>query len=150
MARLGMPPSKPTDPVTVNPAVQSTVEREIKLAVGERFRVPKLPGTPLPRRRLTSTYYDTSQYDLAHAGITLRHRFERGKQAWQLKLALMKDRQEIELVGRQSAPPTLFRDLLFLHLGQRQLIPVATLRVWRAGVHVRIDNVPVADVTLDH
>src|SRR4029077_4813630 len=38
----------------------------------------------------------------------------------------------------------------FLHLGQRQLIPVATLRVWRAGVHVRIDNVPVADVTIDH
>jgi CHAD domain-containing protein len=150
MARPGTPPSKPTDPVTVNPAVQSTVEREIKLAIGDRFRLPELPGTPLPRRRLTSTYYDTSQYDLAHAGITLRHRIERGKQAWQLKLALMKDRQEIELVDRQAAPPTLFRDLLFLHLGQRQLVPVATLRVWRAGVRVRMDNVPVADVTLDH
>ena len=29
-------------------------------------------------------------------------------------------------------------------------MPVATLRVWRAGVRVRMDNVPVADVTLDH
>ncbi len=150
MARLGIPPSKPPDPATFSPAVQSTVEREIKLAVGDCFRLPKLPGTPLPRRRLTSTYYDTPQYDLAHAGITLRHRIERGKQAWQLKLALMKDRQEIELVNRQSAPPPLFRDLLFLHLGQRQLTPVATLRVWRTGVRVRMDNVPVAEVTLDH
>lgn len=150
MARANKPPSKSPDPVTVGPAVQSMVEREIKLAVGDHFRLPELPGTPLPRHRLTSTYYDTSQYDLAHAGITLRHRIERGKQAWQLKLALMKDRQEIELVDRQSVPPALFRDLLFLHLGQRQLMPVATLRVWRAGARVCMDNVPVADVTLDH
>jgi CHAD domain-containing protein len=150
MARANNPPSKPPDPVVVNPTVKSTVEREIKLAVDDHFRLPELPGTPLPRRLLTSTYYDTPQYDLAHAGITLRHRVERGKQAWQLKLPLMKDRQEIELVDRQSIPPTTFRDLLFLHLGQQQLMPVATLRVWRSGVRVRIDNAPVADVTLDH
>jgi len=150
MARANKPPSKPPDPVAFNPAVQSTVEREIKLAIDPNFRLPPLAGIPLPRRLLTSTYYDTSQYDLAHAGITLRHRIERGKQAWQLKLALMKDRQEVELVDRQSAPPTMFRDLLFLHLGQRPLMPVATLRVWRTGVRVRMDNVPVADVTLDH
>ena len=143
-------PSKPPDPVTVNPAVKSTVEREIKLAVDDHFRLPSLPGIPLPRRLLTSTYYDTSQYDLAHAGITLRHRVERGKQAWQLKLPLMKDRQEIELVDRQSIPPTTFRDLLFLHLGRRRLVPVATLRVWRSGVRVHMDNAPVADVTLDY
>jgi inorganic triphosphatase YgiF len=150
MARANKPPSKPPDPATVIPAVQSKVEREIKLAIDSHFRLPALPSIPLPRRLLTSTYYDTSQYDLAHAGITLRHRIERGKQAWQLKLALMKDRQEIELVGRQPVPPTQFRDLLFLHLGQRQLMHVATLRVWRAGVRVRMDHVPVADVTLDH
>lgn len=149
MARADKTSSKPPDPVAVNPTVTSMVEREIKLTVGDRFRLPDLPGTPLPRQRLTSTYYDTSQYDLAHAGITLRHRVERGKQAWQLKLPLMKDRLEIELVDRQSVPPTLFRNLLFLHLGQRQLMPVATLRVWRAGVRTRMDRVPVADVTLD-
>jgi CHAD domain-containing protein len=148
MPRTIQPPVKPAHP-TVNPAVQSTVEREIKLAVDDRFRLPPLPGVPLPRRLLTSTYYDSSQYDLAHAGITLRHRVERGKQAWQLKLPLMKDRQEIELVDRQSTPPAMFRDLLFLHLGQRQLVPVATLRVWRAGICVRMDDAPVAEVTLD-
>jgi CHAD domain-containing protein len=150
MARANKPPSKPLSSPTITPTVQSTVEREIKLAVSDHFRLPKLPGTPLPRRLLTSTYYDTSQYDLAHAGITLRHRVERGKQAWQLKLPLMKNRQEVELVDRQPIPPTMFHDLLFLHIGQRPLMHVATLRVWRAGIRVRLDHAPVADVTLDH
>jgi CHAD domain-containing protein len=61
----------------------------------------------------------------------------------------MKDRQEVELVDGQSTPPALFRDLLSLHLGQQNLMPVATLRVWRAGVRVHIDHAPVADVMLD-
>ena len=150
MARPNKPPSKPPDSVVVNPPVQSTVEREIKLAIHDHFRLPELPGTPLPRRLLTSTYYDSAQYHLAHAGITLRHRVERGKQAWQLKLPLMKDRQEIEMVGRRSIPPTTFRDLLFLHLGRRRLLPVTTLRVWRSGVRVHMNNAPVANVTLDY
>jgi CHAD domain-containing protein len=126
------------------------VEREIKLAVDDHFRLPPLPGIPLPRRLVTSTYYDTSQYNLAQARITLRHRIERGKQAWQLKIPLIKNRQEVEIVDRQSRPPTTFRDLLFLHLGNRRLVPVATLRVWRAGVCVYMDDNPVADVTLDY
>ena len=150
MARPNKPPSKPPDHPAVNLVVRTTVEREIKLAVDDHFRLPKLPGIPLPRRLLTSTYYDTAQYDLAHAGITLLHRVERGKQAWQLKLPLMKDRQEIEILDRQPNPPATFRDLLFLPLGQRQLLPVATLRVWRAGIRVRMGHTPVADVTLDH
>lgn len=129
--------------------LSSTIEREIKLAIEPGFRLPPLPGIPLTRRLLTSTYYDTPQYDLAHAGITLRHRIERGKHAWQLKVPLMKDRQEIELIDRQSTPPTTFRDLLFIHLGQQKLVPVATLRVWRAGVRVNMDKTDIADVTID-
>ena len=150
MARANKPPSKPPDPIALIPTVKSAVEREIKLAIDPDFRLPPLSGIPLPRHLVTSTYYDTSQYDLAHEGITLRHRVERGTQAWQLKLPLVKDRQEIEMVDRRSSPPATFRDLLFLHLGQRQLMPVATLRVWRAGIHMHMDNIPVADVTLDH
>jgi CHAD domain-containing protein len=150
MARADKPPSKPPDPVTGNPTVTSTVERELKLAVDDRFRLPELLGTPIPRRLQTSTYYDTSQYDLAHAGITLRHRVERRKQAWQLKLPLMKDRLEVELVTRETIPPATFRELLFLHVRQRALLPVATLRVWRAGIRVRVDRAPVAEVTIDH
>jgi CHAD domain-containing protein len=150
MVHVDKPSLKPLDPLAVNQVVRSTIEREIKLAVDDRFRLPAFPGTPIPRRLLISTYYDTPQYDLACGGITLRHRVERGKQAWQLKLPLMKDRQEVEIADAQAIPPTLFRDLLILHLGQHELIPVTTLRVWRAGVRVRIDHAPVADVMLDH
>ena len=130
--------------------VRSAVEREIKLAVADHFHLPHFPGTPLPRRQLTSTYYDTAGYELAHAGITLRYRVARGTHAWQLKLPLMHHRQELEIAGRQSVPPKTFRDLLFLHIGQRPLMSIATLRTWRSGWHVLQDNVPIADVTLDN
>ena len=130
--------------------VSSKIEREIKLSITPGFRWPPLPGIALPRRFVTSTYYDTSGYDLARAGITLRYRTERGKQAWQLKLPLIKDRQEIEIVDRQQNPPAILQDLLFLHIEQQKLVPVATLRVWRTGVRVRTNQTPVADVTLDH
>ncbi|MGQ0667298.1 MAG: CHAD domain-containing protein [Nitrospiraceae bacterium] len=129
--------------------LSSKLEREIKLAVDPAFRLPRLPGLPLPRRLLTSTYYDTVSQDLAHARITLRHRVQRGKEVWQLKIPLGDDRQEIEALDRSPLPPASFRDLLFLHLQHRRLDPVATLRVWRTGVLVRRSRVPVAEVALD-
>jgi CHAD domain-containing protein len=126
------------------------VEHEIKLSVDSDFRLPRLPGVPLPRRLLTSTYYDTVSHDLAHARITLRHRVERDRAAWQLKIPLGRDRQELEVIDRNPLPPPTFRDLLQLHLQQRRLVPVATLRVWRTGVQVRERRRPVAEIALDH
>lgn len=131
-------------------AVHSTVEREIKLTINGRFRLPHFPGRPLPRRLLTSTYYDTTRYDLAHANITLRHRREHGTYKWQLKLPLIRDRQEIEITDRRTVPPTLFQELLMLHLEQRPLIPVAILQTRRTGMRVQAGDIPLADVTIDH
>ncbi len=129
--------------------LSSQRERELKLAVAPDFRLPRLPGTPLPRRQLISTYYDTAAYDLAHARMTLRHRIERGKKSWQLKIPLGDDRQEIEVAGIQADPPDSLRRLLMLHLGHRHLVPVVTLRVWRRGFLVRHGRVPVAEIALD-
>ena len=129
--------------------ISSQRERELKLAVAPDFHLPRLPGTPLPQRQLISTYYDTAAYDLAHARITLRHRIERGKKAWQLKIPLGDDRQEVEVAGTQADPPDALRRLLILHLGDRKLVPVVTLRVWRRGVLVRHGRVPVAEIALD-
>jgi CHAD domain-containing protein len=129
--------------------VSSKLEREVKLSVDSDFRLPRLPGTPLPRKLLTSTYYDTASHDLTHARITLRYRVEKGKKAWQLKLPLCDDRQEVEIVDQHQLPPATFRDLLVLHLGERKLAPVATLRVWRTGVLVRRNRTPVAEIALD-
>jgi len=128
----------------------SQPERELKLAVAPDFRLPRLPGTPLSRRQLISTYYDTTAYDLAHARITLRHRIERGKKAWQLKLPLGDDRQEIEVPDDEADPPASLCRLLTLHLGHRKLVPVVTLRVWRRGVLVRDRRRPLAEVVLDN
>ncbi len=134
----------------VSPApISSQAERELKLAIEADFRLPRLPGTPLPRRLLISTYYDTVAYDLAHARITLRHRIERGKKSWQLKIPLGDDRQEIDVPGDQAEPPASLRSLLILHLGHRRLVPVLTLRVWRRGFLVRQGRVPIAEIALD-
>lgn len=129
--------------------VSSKIEREIKLSVDPDFRLPRLPGTPLPRKILTSTYYDTASYDLAHAGMTLRYRVEQGKKAWQLTLPLGGDRQEVEIVDQHQLPPATFRDLLVLHLGEQKLVPVSTLRVWRTGALVRRNRTPAAEISLD-
>jgi inorganic triphosphatase YgiF len=66
--------------------LSAKLEREYKLAVARDFHLPRLPGVPLPRRLVISTYYDTAAYHLAHARITLRYRIERGKKVWQLKI----------------------------------------------------------------
>ena len=129
--------------------ISSTVEHELKLNVDSAFRLPPIPGTPLPRQVLTSTYYDTTSYDLALARITLRYRVERGKRTWQLKIPLGQDRQEIEMADGQTGPPAALRDLLMLFVGQRELTPVATLRVWRTGLRVRRGRVDSAEVVLD-
>lgn len=145
MTRLDTPlaPRSRSSPISSQP------ERELKLTVTPEFRLPRLPGTPLPRRQLISTYYDTAAYDLAHAKITLRHRIERGKKSWQLKIPLGDDRQEIEVNDHEPGPPASLRRLLTLHLGHRKLMPVVTLRVWRRGFLVRHGRTPVAEIALD-
>jgi len=130
--------------------VSSKLEHEVKLAVDSDFRLPPLSGVPLPRRLLVSTYYDTASHDLAHARITLRYRVERGKEAWQLKIPLGSDRQEIEVIDRSPLPPASLRDLLLVHLQHRRLVPVATLRVWRTGLQARQRRLPVAEIASDH
>lgn len=138
-------PHLTTAPVTI----KSAIELETKLGVDRRFRLPELNGERLPRRVLTSTYYDTSNYDLAHAQITLRRRTENRKGVWQLKLPMDGARREIELAGAAGVPPTALLDLLFLHLQGRVLGPVATLRTWRRGIRVHGAKGASVDVLLD-
>lgn len=126
-----------------------SLERELKLSVDRRFRLPDLPGDLLPPRVLTSTYYDTASYRLAGVGITLRRRVEKGVGTWQLKVPAGKARQEIEMPnGSREVPPHL-RDLLFVHLRGDMVAPVAKLRTWRSGIRVNGVDGPVADIVLD-
>jgi CHAD domain-containing protein len=132
-----------------DPALASTVERETKLIVDEVFRLPRLPGRPLPRRVFTSTYYDSLDHCLAQGQITLRYRVEGGLGLWQLKLPLVDGRREVEFRGEPGVVPRVFSDALVVHLEGKRLAPVATLRTWRTGTRVTLGRGMEADVVLD-
>src|SRR5262245_54513568 len=129
--------------------MRATLERELKLAVGPRFRLPALPGKPLPPRVFTSTYHDTADHRLARAGVTLRRRVERRAAAWQLKLPRGAARLELEPAGGAGAPPEEMRDLVTAYARGHALGPVATLRTRRSGVQVRGLAGPIAEVVVD-
>ena len=127
--------------------VKSAIERELKLTVAAGFKLPPLKGARLPAKLLTSVYFDTPDLRLARARITLRHRTQGRKSAWQLKLPLDCGRREIEMPGKSSTPPPQILDLLFIHLQDAAVQPVATLRTRRTGI--RVGGSKGADVVLD-
>ena len=129
--------------------MKATLERERKLTAPSGFVLPHLPGEPLPERELSSTYHDTPGLRLAAAGITLRHRVERGSGAWQLKLPHGQDRLELEFEGGGRTPPPEVTGLLTAYLRGAKLVPVARLRTHRAGVLVRSGGRALAEVVVD-
>jgi CHAD domain-containing protein len=130
--------------------LRKTLERELKLGIGSHFRFPKFRGSRLKPRTFTSIYYDTPDYRLAKAGVTLRRRVQDGHGLWQLKLPIKAARREIEYPDgpNPAVPPeTLLRPLVALLRGRR-VIPIAKLRTRRVGTRVT-DAGSQADVVLD-
>jgi CHAD domain-containing protein len=128
---------------------KQTVEREIKLRVGRDFTLPPLAGERLPSRLFTSTYFDTDDYRLARAGITLRYRIEARKGSWQLKLPHGVARLELEFSGDRTSPPPSLTTLLLAHLRRQPLKPIARLRTRRTGIQLNTGDGAVADVVVD-
>ncbi|MCI0548867.1 MAG: CYTH domain-containing protein, partial [Candidatus Rokubacteria bacterium] len=93
-------------------AVKGVLERELKLDVGPGFRLPDLPGEPIPPRVLTSVYHDTAEHHLARHGVTLRRRSERRRHRWELKLPRGRARLELTLPGTTGPPPPEIARLL--------------------------------------
>ena len=129
--------------------MKSHVERELKMRAEAGFRLPELPGEPLPDRVFTSTYHDTADRRLAAAGITLRHRVEDGAGAWQLKLPHDDGRLELESQGGGRRVPEELAALLVAHARGRAIETVAALRTRRSGVLVRDGALAIAEVTTD-
>jgi CHAD domain-containing protein len=129
--------------------VKTTLERERKLTAPPGFVLPHLHGGPLPPRELNSTYHDARDLRLAAAGVTLRHRTERGGGAWQLKLPHAGERLELEFEGGARTPPNEVLGLLAAHLRGARLVPVARLRTHRTGVVARRGEAAVAEVVTD-
>ncbi|MGH7331819.1 MAG: CHAD domain-containing protein [Candidatus Rokuibacteriota bacterium] len=126
-----------------------TLERELKFDVGPRFRLPKLPGEPLPRRMFVSVYYDSPGHCLARHGVTVRRRTEKRRHRWQVKLPRGAARLELEMPGEPTVIPPDLRRLLSVYIRGADLAPIATLLTRRSGVLVRDLRGPVAEVVLD-
>lgn len=137
--------NEPGDIVNV---MEAAAEYERKLEAPEGFELPDLGGEPLEPRVFTSVYYDTPDRSLAHAGITLRRRTERGRSLWQLKLPAEESRLELEEPGGPVAPPAAMGKLLAAHLRHGAVAPVAELRTHRHGALVA-RNGTTAEVTID-
>lgn len=128
--------------------MEALAEHERKLEAPEGFELPDLGGEPLEPRVFTSVYHDTADRSLAHAGITLRRRTERGRSVWQLKLPAGEARLELEEPGGPGAPPKALADLLAAHLRHGPVMPVAELRTRRHGALVARRGT-TAEVTID-
>jgi CHAD domain-containing protein len=129
--------------------VKSTLEREIKLQAPNGFALPQFAGSPIGPRRFTSTYFDTEDFRLAAAGITLRRRVESRRGLWQLKIPRAGARLELEQRGGPLRPPASFAKLLVAVLRGSPLVPVAKLRTLRTGTVVEDGGRRVAEVVFD-
>ncbi len=129
--------------------MKETLEQELKLRVPDGFELPELEGDALEPRVFVSTYHDTPGLRLARAGATLRHRVEKGKGLWQLKLPRGGDRAELEVAGSPTKVPADIRKLLTALTHRADLVKVARLRTRRAGVRVAEDGRALAEVVLD-
>lgn len=128
--------------------MKAHTEREVKLAAPDGFRFPRLENcvngltiSPLPRRSLTATYYDTPDLRLARWGLTVRYRTG-DNTGWTVKLpegdggpALV--RRELQFDGGPGQLPADLLELLRAYLRRDQLGEVARLRTTRTGLQLK-------------
>jgi CHAD domain-containing protein len=129
--------------------MSALVEREIKLAVDDDFRMPDLTGvldgvtaSAAPGAEiLRAVYYDTPDLRLVRRGITLRHRVEAGKGVWTLKLPMEGEhltRRELSIEGRPAKVPEQFTRLVRGHVRRASLGSVARLTTRRQTIEVSL------------
>ena len=115
-------------------------EVERKYDVGEDFRLPELSvdgvvvGAPVVHD-LSATYFDTADYRLARARITLRRRTGGADAGWHLKLPRLDGtRDEVHVpLGRSTKPPASLVSKVRVHVRDVALQPVASIRTTRTA-----------------
>lgn len=124
------------------------LEHEVKLSVGDDFRMPDLSLTGLPvrtsspARTLTATYYDTDDLRLARSAVTLRRRAGGKDAGWHLKvvpdISRPQQREELQLPlgGGKDGPPAALADLVRGVVRNAPLQPIATMRTRRRALEL--------------
>ena len=129
--------------------MKTPIQLRNKLSVGRGFRMPELPGTPLPLRTFTSTYYDTPDLALLSTGVTMCRRVEDRREVWQLRTPAGATGEERARPTRSFRPPEDLTRLLFAFLQGKDVSPIVKLRTRRTGAEVRGLEGPVATVTVE-
>ena len=113
--------------------IERKYDADDDLVLPDLTRISGVASVSVPEElRLTATYLDTAERTLLDAGITLRRRLGGHDEGWHLKLPAADaedERHELRLrAGRCGARvPERFRSTLATLLGDRELVPVATV-----------------------
>jgi CHAD domain-containing protein len=134
-----------------------TEDNELKYEALPGAALPDLRGLPHVAAQsepegvnLEATYLDTATYDLARAGITLRHRTGGNDAGWHLKVSRDHHRRTELRLPPGGEPPEEFTDLLTGRLRGRVLQPVATITTRRRLCTLADDaGAPLAEVAVD-
>ncbi len=124
-----------------SPAVEAEIERKYDLAADRP--IPRLaPSGPVTSQAeprvdvLDATYFDTRDFRLAQAGITLRRRIGGSDEGWHLKLPVSEDRREelrLPLSGGPDKVPGELAKLVRAHTLGAKLVQAAHLRTERTS-----------------
>ncbi|MFD8494518.1 CHAD domain-containing protein [Amycolatopsis sp. NPDC059657] len=140
----------------------SQMERERKYDLGAGGQVPILAGAGAVVRQegpveqlLDATYFDTEDYRLARAGITLRRRTGGDDAGWHLKLPVSADaREELQVPLRRNNPskvPGRLARLVTAYTAGSRLVPIAHLKTDRFSYRLAdADGHVLATLTDDH
>lgn len=134
------------------------LEKERKYDAPPGVAMPDLRGLPgvasqsaADEQRLQATYYDTAAYDLARAGITLRHRVGGHDAGWHLKIPAgdAGTRTELRLPSGPEVPAE-FTELLTGRLRGRAPVAVATITTRRrTSILADAAGEQLAEIALD-
>ncbi|WP_414940412.1 CHAD domain-containing protein [Amycolatopsis sp. cmx-11-51] len=123
------------------PVAETEIERKYDLAA-DRPIPPLTPAGPVTNQAeprvdvLDATYFDTPDFRLAQAGITLRRRLGGGDEGWHLKLPVSADKREelrLPLSGKPEKVPGALAKLVRGHTLGGKLGQVAHLRTERTS-----------------
>lgn len=123
------------------PVAETEIERKYDLAA-DRPIPPLVPVGPVTNQAeprvdvLDATYFDTSDFRLAQAGITLRRRLGGSDEGWHLKLPVGEDRREelrLPLAGKPDKVPGALAKLVRAHTLGAKLVQAAHLRTERTS-----------------